>query len=161
MRPKASLKVEFRGKVGRRHRAARRAKGVPRYFPRPVPESCSFCIGGFGKTPLLVRSLAVEAVPVVMPGVLLDLVALAPALAPVMSLFEVSGPRCACAGAMAVAAKREATMRTEITRRLDRMGISSVKGRYGETTGGMDLGSKARRQRNRPVNRKDAVPWMW
>ncbi len=64
---------------------------MPRYFPRPVPESCAFCIGGFGKTPLLVWGLAVEAEPVVMPGVLLDLVALAPVLAPVMSLFEGAG----------------------------------------------------------------------
>ena len=133
-------------------------KGVPRYFPRPVPESCAFCMGGFGKTPLLVWGLAVEAEPVVMPGVLLDLAALAPVLAPVMSLFEVPGPRCACAGAMAVAAKREATMRTEIARRLDRMGISSV-----------DIGDAGRQlavwiwvpsaPATQPArNRKDAVP---
>jgi len=112
--------------MGRRRRAPGRAEGKKACFAISrgwCRNLARFGIGGFGKTPLLVWSLALEAAePVVMPGVLLDLVA----LAPVMSLFEVPGPRCACAGAMAVAAKREATMRTEIARRLDRMGISSV-----------------------------------
>jgi hypothetical protein len=62
-----------------------------------------------------------EAEPVVTPDALLDLAA----SALVMLLFVVPPPR-AWVGAMAVAAKKEATIRTEIASRLDRMEISSV-----------------------------------
>jgi hypothetical protein len=84
-----------------------------------VPASLLSWKDALGRTPLLVWGLIAE--PVVVPGVVFDLVTSVAALLP----FDAPGAGCICADATAVTPNNAATTRAEIAS-LERMAISSL-----------------------------------
>src|ERR1700733_7160655 len=102
--PKGSVRPRFNAEIG--------------YFPRPVPELLS--VAGLRATPLLMTAF-VDAEPVVMPGLVLELLAPGPAL----PWLDAPGAGCICANAFAIAPNSAVTTRAVIAS-LDRMIISSL-----------------------------------